>query len=479
MFYSSVVVALPPGFSNEINITRPGMFYPSVATDSFGNSHVVYSTGLQGDIFYQKLNISGSVVVSELQKTNTSGNDSRRPAVAVDGSDNLFVVWEEVPIVNDHDIFLRKLDNSGQNLSVDVQVSNAARESVDPAITVDSQGSAHIVWSDQRNFLNPFSQQYDLYYAKVLSNGTVAVSETALTSYLSGTAEGGKNPSIAVDSHDDLHVAFRKKEAASSLIVQYLKLNNSGGIIVPVLNASIGASGNSYSPSLRIDSNDLVHIAFVADDGTGSELWYVHLSNNGSNTGAPRRLTFNSSPSASPSLGIDVSDEIHISWIDDRTGFSEIFYTELDNFGNTIVDGTRLSFGNVSAQVPSLALDGRGPVVAWFDYRNNPGITAEIFYTRSIPFLTVTDFAVVYANQSDRLFRFGVRNIAGQNLSGIQWRLNTGEALINSTMNATLTINEKLMVFVWYSYVNAGNYTVYATGFNQNVSATNKLQVLV
>ncbi len=484
MFFCSAVVAHPLGFTNNTQLTNfvlGSRINPSIATDSFGNSHVVYYFN---KIYYQKLDMNGSVLVSELPLTNTVGVSSF-PVVAVDSSDNVFVVFQDNSIGSQNEIFLKKLNNTGAALTGDIRLSNGVLDSVLSSIAIDGSGSVHVVWSDQRDFVGSSFSQFNLYYSKVLNDGSINVSEVALTNNSYNTSERSRFSSIGVDSRDDVHVVFSKREASSSRIGYYMKLNNSGGIIVSPINVSFGPSGESGAPSLGLGSDDLVHVAFVGNEGgANTEVWYVRLFNNGSSTGASRRLTFDGAISgvvddAGPSLGIDAVDNVHISWIDNRTGAFEIYYTELDNMGNTIIDDTRLSFSNVDAQEPSLALDGRGPVVAWHDYRNDPGNRAEIFYTRSIPFLNVTDFTVVYSNLSDRLFRFGVHNIAGQNLTGINWRLNTGEVLINSTLQTNLTINEKLMVFVWYSYINSGNYTVYATGLNQNVSVTNKLQVLV
>jgi len=69
---------------------------PSIATDSQGNVHIIWSQKLSlyiGEIFYTKLDRFGNTIVSNRQLTNFSGFPGLSSSIAVDKYDNIHIVW--------------------------------------------------------------------------------------------------------------------------------------------------------------------------------------------------------------------------------------------------------------------------------------------------------------------------------------------------------------------------------------------------
>jgi hypothetical protein len=85
----------------------------------------------------------------------------------------------------------------------------------------------------------------------------------------------------------------------------------------------------------------LVSLAFAYPGGWGDDV----------------RVTFSSVDSFFPSIAIDSNNNVHITWRDDRDGNAEIYYTKLDNNGNTLVDDKRLTFNSAYSEHPSIAID--------------------------------------------------------------------------------------------------------------------------
>lgn len=485
--FSGISYAQTPGWSNDSQLTVNGSaFNPAIATDIHGNSHVVWNVG-GSSIFYLKLDSYGNMAVN---RTQVTGNNSQaaHPVISTDNIGNVYVVWRDQRF-GDFEIMGRKFSNNGTNLTEEIRLTNANGSSSAPTIAIDDQRQIHISWEDSRDFY-PSNSTTEIYYMKLNENLTKLIQDKKITDRLGFFITGsGKQPSLTADQFGNAHIAW-VDTISSGYDIYYSQSNSSGNITVDPKRISL-IEVRSAAPSIASDIRGNIHVAFM---NTGTipvgqpqdrppEIFYLKLNNSGDLVVNATRLTFDGNFSgvldgSGPSLGVDQNQNNNIVWMDNRTGAFEVWYTQLDNGGNTIIDDQQLTFAHARAEVPSLASDTRGQAIVWSDYRD-PIIYPDIFYKRSIPFLNITDFAVVYSNLSDRLFRFGVQNIAGQNLSGINWRLNTGEVLINSTIQINLTIDEKLMVFVWYSYVNVGNFSIYATGFNQDVSATNKLQVLV
>ncbi len=129
---------------------------------------------------------------------------------------------------------------------------------------------------------------------------------------------------------------------------------------------------NSSSLSLGVDGSGKVHIAWYDYRDDSWEIYYTKLYSDGTTAVDDTKITSDSAPSAWPSLGLDGSGNVHIAWEDYRNGDPEIYYTKLDNNGNTVVDDTRLTPDDSAESVsPSLGLDDSGNVhISWRDRRD-------------------------------------------------------------------------------------------------------------
>jgi hypothetical protein len=86
---------------------------------------------------------------------------------------------------------------------------------------------------------------------------------------------------------------------------------------------------------------------------------------------------------------VDAAGNVHIVWMDRRTGNDEIFYTMLSPSGATLIDDTQLTFDPSNSKRPALALDSAGRVeIVWQDQRLG---RTEIFHTKIDPSLHPQD----------------------------------------------------------------------------------------
>jgi len=85
----------------------------------------------------------------------------------------------------------------------------------------------------------------------------------------------------------------------------------------------------------------------------------------------------------------------------------------------------------------------------------------------------------VFANNTERIFRFVINNTISSAISDIMWSLDTGESTINSENNITLQSNEDAFVFVYYNYTSSGNYTVVATTENGQYIDIEEMEVVI
>ena len=469
-----------------------------MVVDSWDNSHVIWHDNREDsnyEIWYKKLDQNGSELVADTRITfDLAISEFADTAIF---NDEIYVVWQDKRIHPLADIFFKKLDNNGSNLTGDIQVSDTTNISVNSAVAVDELGNAYIVWEDSRNSSELNYTRTEIWMSMLNGTGSTLINDFQVSNAnLNQTQSSAKFPSVTA-GNGVVHVAWSELSqpvpAGGSFhpyALYYARLNASTGarIIPPKPLTSFKHSDIPLSQDIIVDGIGDAYIVWQQrpeyTEGH-TDIFYLKLDSNANISVGPIRETNDTYESGlgegdGPSIVMDAQENIHVAWNDRRENNGTlwtIYYTLIDKLGNAIINDTRLSNNTVAdSRFPSLALDSNGPVVAWRDERDG---NREIYYKRAIPFLNITDFGVVYNNGSDRLFRFGIQNIANVNLSGFHWRLNTGEVLINSTIQANLTINEKLMVFVWYTYTGVGNITVYATGLNQNVSASQKMQVII
>jgi hypothetical protein len=127
--------------------------------------------------------------------------------------------------------------------------------------------------------------------------------------------------------------------------------------------------------------------------------WEIYQSPN--QGGGQQRITFDSASSTNPDVAVDSMGKMHIVWADDREGDSDIFYSQLDSTGQTVIDDLNIMTSMDEADGD----DQYGPVVT---VGIHPVTSQEMIY-------------VFYADQE--LMGFADRYvIRGMEFDGIAWR---------------------------------------------------------
>src|SRR3989338_6618898 len=201
-----------------------------------------------------------------------------------------------------------------------------------PTSALDSMGNLHMLWMDRR------TGDLEIFYRMEDKNGNILIDDTQLT--FSGT--DAVRPSIAVDSNDKLHIAWQDRRLGSPQIF-YKKLD-------PSLDDQDGSSATAAA------------ITEVSD---------MHISINAQNE--------HGSQDSQPAIAVDNTQDVHIVW--ERTGDESIGYAKLDNDGNFIITDVRITeqYGILFHSVPSIGIDSNGNVhIAW----NEVTFTCdyEVFY---------------------------------------------------------------------------------------------------
>ncbi|MCE7748228.1 MAG: hypothetical protein GPJ51_07515 [Candidatus Heimdallarchaeota archaeon] len=193
-------------------------YHPSLAADNIGNVHITWNdqtnyagAGTDWDIFYKHWNASTSLWTTTEVVSTESTDLSDFPSLAVDNLGNTHIAWsDETNYASSGiypDIFYKRWDASNSSWTITEVISTertGANKSYTPSLALDSASNVHIVWRDDTNYAG-CGPYWDIFYKRWDASSSswtiteVVSTESTIDSY---------NPSLAVDSADNLHIAW-------------------------------------------------------------------------------------------------------------------------------------------------------------------------------------------------------------------------------------------------------------------------------
>ena len=204
----------------------------AIAVDSAGNAYVVWYDNRNGnsDIIAQKIDITGTVEwgSTDLKVNQNSDSSSQNfPEVSVDPDGNVIVVWRDYRNGN-NDIYAQKLDSSGVALwdSSDKKVNQNADSAgqSEPAVAIDSDGNAIVVWLDGRNGND------DIYTQKLDLNGDAKLGSTDMKVNQCPSTDNQYEPVVVVDSSGNAIVVWYEWRAVmADIFAQKLDFTGTKG----------------------------------------------------------------------------------------------------------------------------------------------------------------------------------------------------------------------------------------------------------
>ncbi len=341
----------------------------AIAADSNGHLHVVWADKTPGneEIFYKKSTDQGSTWGPNQRLTSNSGT-SLSPAIAVDGLDNIHVVWTDNTPGND-EICYKKSTNGGSIWAPSRRLTWTPGGSINPAIAIDTSGTLNVVWNDAT------PGNWEVYFKKSTNEGSTWTPTQRLT-FTSGLSY---NEAIAVDPSGNLHVLWSSDAPGNEEI--YYKRSTDGGSSWTPSQRLTWNSGWSRGSVIAADVSGNIH-AVWADVTPGNWEIYYKKSMDGGSTWTPnQRLTWNSGYSGSPAIAVDASGNLHLAWNDDTSYNWEIYYKSSTTGGASWTTSQRVTWNSGYSGDPAIAVDGLYYIhVVWTD--DTPG-GYEIYYKRN------------------------------------------------------------------------------------------------
>jgi len=349
---------------------------PAMAVDSSGNIHVVWeeSGSFPERISYKKSTDGGTTWTAN--KTLQSGNPESdlgwvgSPKIAVDLFGNLHAVWAENPYGHAW-VGYSKSTDGGATWTTGASISGVAFCS-GPDIAADSSGNLHLVWfGDPEGWINSI-----VFYQKSMDGGNTWTPRKGLTL----TSPRSEYPAITVDLSDNLHVVWVDGTSAN-LEIYYDKSTDGGETWTPAKKLTDNL-GLSMRPDIATDLSSNPHMVWSDNTPGNYEIYYEKSVDGGSAWITAKRISWIPGWSGAPTIAADFSGSLHVVWPDNSPGNSEIYFRKSTDGGATWTYARRITWTPGASYVPVIAADPSGNLhLVWDD--NTPG-NYEIYYKKFI-----------------------------------------------------------------------------------------------
>ena len=278
--------------------------------------------------------------------------------------DTIHVVWEDDRKGN-YEIYYKRSLNNGTTWGNDTRLTSDPNISIQPSIS-GSGSYVHIVWLDTRD------GNWEIYYKNSPDGGNTWGNDIKLTD----------NPydsyaPVVFARGSYVHVIWVDRRDGNDEI--YYKRSKDNGITWEPDKRLTNNPFTSTNPSLWV-SDTTLYIVWQENRDGNWEIYFKKSTDNGTTWGPDIRLTINPNNSLYPSISASYQN-IHVVWVDNRDGNSEIYYKRSNDGGNSWGSDTRLTNNPQESFYPSVFAWGLNVHLVWTDERDG---NREIYYKRSI-----------------------------------------------------------------------------------------------
>ncbi len=183
----------------------------------------------QGDIYLNYLDLDGNwLPTGDIRVNNDTGSAVQSEVKIIKNNLNELIIGWLDNRNGANDIYLTKMDLTGNKIwSNEIKINNEATPVTHDnfSLATDSNNNIYIVWSDDRD------GQYNIYWQKLDTDG-VKLNVNDQTIITQSPSYQQINPKIAIDTNDDLFIAWQDNRSGSQdIYVQ--KLDTDGNNLWP------------------------------------------------------------------------------------------------------------------------------------------------------------------------------------------------------------------------------------------------------
>jgi len=268
------------------------------------------------DQIYCSYSTDGGETWTEEQVTSATDNQYSA-SIAIDSNDYVHIVfdgysWGSNPTVRNIQYRKRTTEWQAQEAVTDINYSQ-----YHPAIAIDSNDYVHVAWAGTGTGLNPLYRNIQYRKRTTTWGAQESLSDVHAHNY---------EPAIAIDSDDNVHVVWTGAGWGTYTgynNVQYRKRTTGW----QAQEAITDINAHQYFSGIAIDSNDYIHIIW---EGAG---WGIYTANDNvqyrKRTSAwetQEGVTDKGAQQYEPSIAIDSNDYVHVAWDGKGWGTNSDYY---------------------------------------------------------------------------------------------------------------------------------------------------------
>jgi len=250
----------------------------------------------------------GGETWTEQQVTDKTGAQNS-PSIAIDKGDNIHVVWHGLGwgtySSNENIVYRKRTSGGWQTAEVVADINGSQYE---PALAVDSSDIIHVVWEGWG--WAPYGAYTRVCYRQRTSAGWQDHESVAHIGAYQST------PNLAIDSQDDVHVVWRGQgwgDYTTKYQIQYRKRTSGGW---QTQEAITNVDYNQELATIATDSQDDVHIV-LAGEGWGTNTDRGNIQYRKKTSGgwqSQEAITDHTSGQSSPTIAISADSNVHVVW---------------------------------------------------------------------------------------------------------------------------------------------------------------------
>ena len=372
---------LEPGAARQVAVAQDGSF---VVTWVSQNQDTATSTG----VYARRYAADGTALSAEILVNQTTANDQREAAVAIDANGNFVVTWtsqNQVSPTSGRDTYARRFSAAGSALGNEFLVNTTTAGDTDgPAIAMAANGRFAISWSDLSGLDGSAAGAYVRVYdaAGVAQTGEVQVNTT--------TAGNQYVDTVAMDSSGNFVVMGTADNVdGSGRAIYGQRFAADGTRLGTQFTVNTSTTGDQLFGSVAMNALGAFVVSWTDSNSSAGDIFAQRFNADGSKAGAQFQVNSTTANAQQySSSGIDGNGNLVFTWAStgqDNGGTIGVYQREFNADGSARSAERLVNTTTANDQAnPSMAMNALGQyVVVW--QGNGPGDADGIFFQRYTP----------------------------------------------------------------------------------------------
>jgi uncharacterized repeat protein (TIGR01451 family)/uncharacterized repeat protein (TIGR02543 family) len=311
------------------------------------------------------------------------------PASAVGPAGTIWVVWDQTNASGDGDIYVGLLPAGAESFEASMAVAATASNERHPAIAVDADGVAYVVWQAA----DP-NHPWDIYTSHSTNGTTWSTPVKVCTGDPNNTSDQTA-PAIAVGRgiSSSVYVVWEDRRSGDSDIWLGTSTDHGGTWAGTQITTN---TADQTEPIVGVDLNDVVHVAWTDARNSATTGTDIYGTSSDFDEEPWPNIPLVEAMGNQSSLTAAASQIVHLAWIADVNGFGKVLYANDSNeppfVGTGVADADEPNAIQSKASLGVHSVFGSDTVfAAWEDGRNvvgGNGDTDIYFAESSSPFGT-------------------------------------------------------------------------------------------